>query len=76
MKYGILYTDQNGDSHFKDSEVGFELVPGRLTDHGYSKALCRRNLSSLAWLGEGSEFFFAQVGLKSIEGMWADHFHW
>ena len=26
MKYGILYTDQNGDSHFKDSEVGFELI--------------------------------------------------
>ena len=26
VKYGILYTDQNGDSHFKDSEVGFELV--------------------------------------------------
>lgn len=26
MKYGILYADQNGDSHFKDGEVGFELV--------------------------------------------------
>ncbi len=26
MKYGILFTDQNGDSHFKDGEVGFELV--------------------------------------------------
>ncbi len=24
MKYGILYTDENGDSHFKDGEVGFE----------------------------------------------------
>jgi hypothetical protein len=26
VKYGILYTDKNGDSHFKDGEVGFELV--------------------------------------------------
>lgn len=26
MKYGILYTDQNGNSHFKDDEVGFEFV--------------------------------------------------
>ncbi len=26
MKYGIVYTDQNGDSHFKDGEVGFESV--------------------------------------------------
>jgi hypothetical protein len=26
VKYGILYTDQNGDSHFKEGEVGFELV--------------------------------------------------
>ena len=26
MKYGILYTDQNGESHFKDGEVGFELI--------------------------------------------------
>jgi hypothetical protein len=26
LKYGILYTDQNGDSHFKDGEFGFELV--------------------------------------------------
>ena len=26
MKYGILYTDKNGDSHFKDGEVGFELA--------------------------------------------------
>jgi hypothetical protein len=26
VKYGILFTDQNGDSHFKDGEVGFELV--------------------------------------------------
>ena len=40
------------------SEIGMEMVSGRLTDHGYSKALCRRNLSSLAWLGEGSEFFW------------------
>jgi hypothetical protein len=26
MKYGILYTDQNGESHFKEGEVGFEMV--------------------------------------------------
>ncbi len=26
MKYGILYIDQNGDSHFKEGEIGFELV--------------------------------------------------
>jgi hypothetical protein len=26
VKYGILYTDQNGESHFKDGEVGFELI--------------------------------------------------
>ena len=26
MKYVKLYTDQNGDSHFKDAEVEFELV--------------------------------------------------
>ncbi len=24
MKYGILYTDKNGNSHFKDNELGFE----------------------------------------------------
>jgi hypothetical protein len=26
LKYGIVYTDRNGNSHFKDGEVGFELV--------------------------------------------------
>ncbi len=26
MKYAMLYTDNNGDSHFKDVEVGFEFV--------------------------------------------------
>ena len=26
MKYGILYTDKNGESHFKDGEIGFEMV--------------------------------------------------
>jgi hypothetical protein len=57
------------------AEAGMELVPGPLPDHGYSKALCRGNLSSLAWLCEGSDFF-AQVGLERSEGMWADHSHW
>ena len=26
MKYGILYTDRNGDSHFKDGEIMFESI--------------------------------------------------
>ena len=26
MKYVTIYTDDDGDSHFKDVEVGFELV--------------------------------------------------
>ena len=26
MRYGVLYKDKNGDSHFKDGEIGFELV--------------------------------------------------
>ncbi len=26
MKYGILYTDKNGNSHFKDGEIGFEMA--------------------------------------------------
>jgi hypothetical protein len=26
VKYGILYTDKNGESHFKDGEIGFEMV--------------------------------------------------
>ncbi len=26
MKYAIIYTDRNGDSHFKDSEIGYESV--------------------------------------------------
>ena len=39
-------------------EDGMEMVPGRLNGRRSSKALCRRNLSSLAWLGEGSEFFW------------------
>jgi quercetin dioxygenase-like cupin family protein len=26
LKYGIVYTDRDGNSHFKDGEVGFELV--------------------------------------------------
>lgn len=26
MKYAMLHTDGNGESHFKDVEVGFELV--------------------------------------------------
>jgi hypothetical protein len=26
VKYGILYTDKNGESHFKEGEVGFEMV--------------------------------------------------
>ena len=38
--------------------AGMEMVPGRLNGRRSSKALCRRNLSSLAWLGEGSEFFW------------------
>ena len=39
-------------------EDGMEMVPGRLNGRRSSKALCRRNLSSLAWLGEGNEFFW------------------
>jgi quercetin dioxygenase-like cupin family protein len=26
MKFGILYTDQNGNSHFKDGELAFDFV--------------------------------------------------
>jgi hypothetical protein len=26
VRYGVLFTDKNGDSHFKDGEIGFELV--------------------------------------------------
>jgi hypothetical protein len=26
VKYAILYTDNNGESHFKDVEVGFEAI--------------------------------------------------
>jgi hypothetical protein len=38
--------------------AGMEMVQERLNGRRSSKALCRRNLSSLAWLGEGSEFFW------------------
>ncbi len=26
MKYAVVFTDQNGESHFKQEELGFELV--------------------------------------------------
>jgi hypothetical protein len=58
VKYGILYTDQNGESHFKDGEVGFELInfappapPVGLSDYMSASQLVFFKIPS-GWFGD------------------------
>jgi hypothetical protein len=58
MKYGILYTDQNGDSHFKEGELGFKWVnfappapPVGLTSYMQAKQIVFFKLPS-GWFGD------------------------
>jgi hypothetical protein len=58
MKYGILYSDQNGDSHFKDDELPYGSVnfappapPVELTKYIPASQLVFFRLSS-GWFGD------------------------
>jgi hypothetical protein len=58
VKYGILYTDKNGDSHFKDGELGFDWVnfappapPVGLTSYMPAKQIVFFKLPS-GWFGD------------------------
>lgn len=58
MKYGILYTDKDGESHFKDGEIEFEEVnfappapPVGLTDYVEASRLVFFRLSP-GWFGD------------------------
>jgi quercetin dioxygenase-like cupin family protein len=58
LKYGILYTDENGESHFKDGELDFEWVnfappapPVGLTSYMQAKQIVFFKLPS-GWFGD------------------------
>ena len=58
MKFGILYTDQNGDSHWKDGELGFDLVnfappapPCRITSYTPASQIVFFKLDP-SWFGD------------------------